>query len=129
MMPSVVFYIFELLLCLLCIVIIMPVSYFIFWEETREHYVNFARDWLKLEHSDPQMLVITLWFALSLGTGAYCAIIPIETINQNSNSFFFSFSIAIHWYCTAVIFSLYKSMKHENERQTNSVYNVPAEKA
>lgn len=80
MLPTVVFYIFELLLCLLCIVIVIPVCYFIFWDETREHFVHFAREWLRLVHSDAQMLVVTLWFALALGTGLYCAVFILQNL-------------------------------------------------
>lgn len=88
----------------------------------------------KWNTSDMKGLMIGIWFALAIVTGLYC---HVQLINMAKNFHYYIFRkdfiqivvfilffTVIQWYFTAVIFSMYKSIKNDNERQQNAQCNV-----
>lgn len=93
--PSLVVNIVELIVLILYGIVIIPICSFAYLDETKEYLTRLVNPWILLDTDNTTILISVLWVEVAIW-------------------------IAIQWYFTAVIATLYEYMKNPNQENSNT---------
>lgn len=115
MLPAVVFSIFCLLLGLLNLIITIPLCYFVFWDQTKEYFIEFFEDELKKTMGQRKIdtpetiIMISIWMGIAVAIGLYYSLTKMPIFYFRETEFLFRNFVhgtteRPYYYCFSFIF-------------------------